>query len=76
MLDELNSLNKNNIWILVESFKNVKVLDFSWHFKMKEEIKYVKLVRYKARLVAKVLHKENTLILIKISLLFLTLSPL
>lgn len=49
---ELNSLNKNNTWILVERSKNVKVHNSRWIFKIKEGIKDVEQTRYKAKLVS------------------------
>lgn len=52
MNDEINTLNKNTSWIIVERPKNVKVLGSIWPFKMKERIKDVEPTRYTARLIA------------------------
>ena len=51
MHDEMNSLNKNKTYDLVELFKGKKVLRNKWVFKLKKDGD--KLVKYKARLVVK-----------------------
>ncbi|KAL0367337.1 UNVERIFIED_CONTAM: Retrovirus-related Pol polyprotein from transposon TNT 1-94 [Sesamum radiatum] len=50
MNEEMESLRKNNTWILVSKPKNASVIDCKWLFKIKQENK---TTRYKARLVAK-----------------------
>ena len=51
MHEEMNSLNKNKTYDLVELPKGKKVLRNKWMFKLKKDGD--KLVRYKARLVVK-----------------------
>ncbi|KAL0399859.1 UNVERIFIED_CONTAM: Retrovirus-related Pol polyprotein from transposon TNT 1-94 [Sesamum radiatum] len=50
MNEEMESLRKNNTWVLVPKPKNASVIDCKWLFKIKQENE---TTRYKARLVAK-----------------------
>jgi Reverse transcriptase (RNA-dependent DNA polymerase) len=50
MKEKIHSLQKNQIWTLVEQPKNKKVVGCKWVFKKKDDAKGV---RYKARLVTK-----------------------
>ncbi|KAL0360855.1 UNVERIFIED_CONTAM: Retrovirus-related Pol polyprotein from transposon TNT 1-94 [Sesamum radiatum] len=50
MNEEMESLRKNNTWVLVPKPKNASVIDCKWLFKIKQENEST---RYKARLVAK-----------------------
>ncbi|KAL0366834.1 UNVERIFIED_CONTAM: Retrovirus-related Pol polyprotein from transposon TNT 1-94 [Sesamum radiatum] len=50
MNKEMESLRKNNTWVLVPKPKNASVIDCKWLFKIKQENE---TTRYKARLVAK-----------------------
>ncbi|KAL0374317.1 UNVERIFIED_CONTAM: Retrovirus-related Pol polyprotein from transposon TNT 1-94 [Sesamum radiatum] len=50
MNEEMESLRKNNTWVLVPKSKNASVIDCKWLFKIKQENESI---RYKARLVAK-----------------------
>lgn len=52
MIDELDSMNKNNVWELVELPKGVKPVGCKWVFKTKLDPNG-NVERYKARLVAK-----------------------
>lgn len=51
MREEISSLKKNGIWILVEQHKNQKLVGCKWIFKRNEGISGVELPRYKARLI-------------------------
>ena len=53
MQDEIESLNKNKTWILVDRPKDAKVVGCKWIFKRKEGILGKEPARYKARSVAK-----------------------
>lgn len=53
MEEELQSLNKNNTWRIVEKPKNQKLVGCKWLYKMKPGATETAGVRYKARLVAK-----------------------
>ena len=59
MQEEIESLNKNKTWILVDKPKDAKVVGCKWIFKRKERILGKELVRYKARLVAKGVYTER-----------------
>ena len=50
--DELTSMEKNNVWKIVNVPKDVKLLKTKWIFKIKEDENGIP-IRYKARLVAK-----------------------
>ncbi|KAL0403976.1 UNVERIFIED_CONTAM: Retrovirus-related Pol polyprotein from transposon TNT 1-94 [Sesamum radiatum] len=50
MNEKMESLRKNNTWILISKPKNASVIDCKWLFKIKQENE---TTRYKARLVAK-----------------------
>ncbi|KAL0366969.1 UNVERIFIED_CONTAM: Retrovirus-related Pol polyprotein from transposon TNT 1-94 [Sesamum radiatum] len=50
MNEEIESLRKNNTWVLVPKPKNASVIDCKWLFKIKQENE---TTRYKATLVAK-----------------------
>ncbi|KAM0968159.1 hypothetical protein TB1_015836 [Malus domestica] len=52
MIDELRSMQTNNVWTLVEAPLNVKPIGCKWVFKTKRDLNG-KVERYKARLVAK-----------------------
>ena len=52
MNEELNSIEKNNTWELVELPKNKKAIGVKWVYKVKVNPKG-EVVRYKARLVAR-----------------------
>ncbi|KAL2527730.1 cysteine-rich RLK (RECEPTOR-like protein kinase) 8 [Abeliophyllum distichum] len=53
MKEEINSLDKNDTWKLVERPKNQKVVHCKWIYKLKEGEEPNDLLRYKSRLVAK-----------------------
>ena len=53
MNEEMESLHKNQTWVLVAPPKGQKVISCKWIFKRKEGILGVADVRYKTRLVAK-----------------------
>jgi len=53
MQDEMQSLEKNCTWELVNLPKEKKIIRCKWIFKRKEGISPTEKVRYKARLVAK-----------------------
>ena len=52
MIEELQSLKKNQTWELVELSKDKKVISCKWIFKKKEGAS-PQDIKYKARLVAK-----------------------
>uniref|UniRef100_A0A251V331 Putative zinc finger, CCHC-type n=1 Tax=Helianthus annuus TaxID=4232 RepID=A0A251V331_HELAN len=53
MQEEMDSLHKNQTWVLVDKPKGQKIVTCKWIFKLKEGIPGVEGPRYKARLVAK-----------------------
>lgn len=53
MKDKLQSLYKNNTWVLVDKPKGKKLVSCKWLFKLKKEIPSVERAQYKARLVAR-----------------------
>ncbi|KAH9649106.1 hypothetical protein KPL70_025861 [Citrus sinensis] len=53
MKEEMDSLNKNDTWVLVRKPDKKKVIGCKWVFKLKQGISRVEPVRFKARLVAK-----------------------
>ncbi|KAH9781841.1 hypothetical protein KPL71_008631 [Citrus sinensis] len=53
MQDEINSLKKNNTWILVDRSSNKKLVGSKWIFKLKAGASENESPRHKARLVAK-----------------------
>lgn len=53
MREELESLEKNGTWILVDKPKNQKLVSCKWLFKKKAEMTDREMIRYKARLVAR-----------------------
>ena len=53
MIEEIESLHKNQTWDLVKLPKDKKTVGCKWIFKKKEGIPGVEDARYKARLVAK-----------------------
>lgn len=53
MNEELSSLRKNDIWVLVDRPKGKKIVSCKWLFKLKEGIPGVEKARFKARLVAR-----------------------
>ena len=52
MKDEIDVLEKENTWVLVEHPKDIKVVGFKWAYKMKKGVDG-EVVKYKLRLVAK-----------------------
>jgi hypothetical protein len=52
MKEEMDALERNKIWDLVELPKNKKVFDYKWVYKMKKGVDD-KVERYKERVVAK-----------------------
>ena len=58
--DELESLERNKTWTLVQKSNNMNVVDCKWVFTVKED-KNGNLVRYKARLVARGFSQRKTL---------------
>ncbi|KAL0355446.1 UNVERIFIED_CONTAM: Retrovirus-related Pol polyprotein from transposon TNT 1-94 [Sesamum radiatum] len=66
MNEEMESLRKNNTWVLVPKPKNASVIDCKWLFKIKQENE---TTRYKARLVAKGFTQKKVLTTLKFSLL-------
>ena len=53
MIEEMDSLKKNNTWVLVNKPKGKRVIGSKWIYKRKPGIPGVELPRFKARLVAK-----------------------
>ena len=53
MIEEIESLQNNHTWQLVEKPKNKKIVDCKWVFKRKEGIPGLEDVKFKAHLVAK-----------------------
>jgi len=53
MIEEMESLHKNQTWELVKPPREQKIVSCKWIFKKKEGIPSAKSVRYKTRLVAK-----------------------
>ena len=53
MSEEMQSLYKNNTWVLVPKPKDQRVIDCKWIFKVKEGLTSSEPVKFKARLVAK-----------------------
>jgi hypothetical protein len=58
MIDELESMKKNNVWDLVELPNDAKPVGCKWVFKTKLDPKW-NVERYKVRLVAKRLYLER-----------------
>ena len=52
MDEEMESLEKNGTWILVNRLGQQKLVGYKWIYKIEEEIPRVENARYKARLVA------------------------
>jgi hypothetical protein len=52
MKDELNSMDQNEVWDLVESLEGYKKVGCKWVYKIKRDSKG-NIERFKARLVAK-----------------------
>ena len=59
--DEMKSMNVNKVWDLDIIPKGAKTVDYKWVYKTKLDSQK-NIERYKARLVAKALHKEKGLI--------------
>ena len=59
MHEEMNSLHKNNTYVLVELPKGKKELRNKWVFKLKKDGE--KLVKYKARLVVKGFNQKQVI---------------
>lgn len=54
MQNEINSIHKNNTWILVEKPENQKIITYKWIYRKKiESIEGTNKIRFKARLVAR-----------------------
>lgn len=53
MHEEMDSLDKNKTWTLVDKPKNYKIVGCNWVFKQKEGTKELEKPRYRARLIAK-----------------------
>ena len=53
MIEEMESLHKNQTWELVKPSRGQLIVGCKWVFKKKEGIPGAEFVRYKARLVAK-----------------------
>ena len=49
----MNSLKKNQTWVLVNKLEILKLVGYKWIYKRKVEIPRMEKARYKARLVAK-----------------------
>ncbi|XP_050896922.1 uncharacterized mitochondrial protein AtMg00820-like [Lathyrus oleraceus] len=59
MKDEVESIEKNNTWMLVDLPKGKKAIGVKWVFKVKANLKG-EIIKHKARLVAKgILQKEG-----------------
>ena len=59
MDEEMESLEKNGTWILVNRLGQQKLVGYKWIYKIEEEIPRVENARYKARLVAKVFTQKE-----------------
>lgn len=55
---ELDSINKNHTWTLTTLPENQKAIGLKWVYKTKRDAQG-KIIRYKARLVAKVMYKNK-----------------
>jgi len=53
MMEEMNSLHKNDTWELLELPKGIKAIGYKWIFVKKQISIDGDTIRYKARLVAK-----------------------
>ena len=53
MEDEMDSLNKNGTWELIQKPEGRKVVSCKWVYKIKDGITDVESKRFRARLVAK-----------------------
>ena len=53
MQEEIESLYKNETWVLVKPPARQRIVGCKWNFNIKEGIPRVEKARYKARLVAK-----------------------
>ena len=58
----MNSLKKNQTWVLAGKPKRQKLVGCKWIYKRKAGILVVEMARYKARLVAKGLIRGKALI--------------
>ena len=60
MDEEMESLEKNKTWVLIDKPKQQKLVGCKWIFKRKEGVSGVENTRYKARLVTKgYTHKDG-----------------
>lgn len=66
MQEEMKSLQKNNMYKLVELSKGKRMLKYMWIVKLKKD-ENDKLVKDKARLVVKVLNRRKVSLLLKFS---------
>ena len=69
MNEEIKSMKDNDVWDLVPLPEGVKPIGCKWIFKTKRNSKG-DVERYKARLVAKVIHKKKASIIKRLSLRF------
>lgn len=53
MDDEIQSLMKNQTWVIVPKPQAKKTIRYQWIFKLKECVPWAEAKRFKARLVAK-----------------------
>lgn len=52
LLEEMSSLNQNQVWELVQPLKDKSIIKNRWVYKIKKDTN-IRIIRYKARLVAK-----------------------
>ena len=53
MMEEMESLHRNETWVLVKRPKGIRIVGCKWVYRKKEGIPEVETTRFKARLVAK-----------------------
>lgn len=59
MLDEMNSLIKNQIWKIIPRPKDKSIVSCKWIYSVTEGSEEKQPLRFKARLVVRVLHRNR-----------------